>query len=232
VCASAVLAAATAAFLLWLAARDPVISALTASSLTTEVGSLPSFLVSRAPLLVLAALAAGAVWRGREPVFVFVAAWAAISTILNIQPFDAGGALHRSLEGVSLAFGVLAVLGLREVRGHWRPLLLGVCLISPALQTAALLATVRGEPSAWISPAVMTVATAANRNHVEGCVSGDVISARWVAAESALVLAPGRADCVVHIEDLAFHQAVNHHILWHTAADAQARTLVEDHPAR
>jgi hypothetical protein len=206
---SAVLAAATGGFLVWLAARDPVISALTASSLTTEVGNLPSFLVARAQLLLLAALAAAPVWRSRDQVLVFVAGWAALSTILNIQPFDAGGALHRSLEGVCLAFGVLAVIGLREVRGLGRPLLLGLCLISPAVQVAALLATVQADPSEWIPSAALSTADAAARDHLQGCVSGSLIPARWVAAETDLVLAPDDPTCVVRVAAPA-HQLGTH----------------------
>lgn len=187
---SLVLSGAAGGSLLGLAGHDPVISALTASSLTTEVGNLPSFLVSRAPVLVLAGLAMPVVWPNRDPALVFVAAWAVLSSLLNIQPFDAGSALHRSLEGVSLAFGVLAVVGLRSVDGWWRPALLGVCLISPAVQTAALLATVRGEPTDWVPSAVLNLAGQPSVQRLEGCVSGDLIDVRWLAAESGLCLAP------------------------------------------
>ena len=193
--ASLLLSGLVAGYLVWLAGHDSIFAALTASSLTTEVGNVPSFLVARGPVVVPAVAALWVARRHLDPVIAFLAAWAGLATVLNLQPFDPAGALHRSLEGASLAFGCLAALGMHSISIRWRPLLAGICLVSPMFQVVALLMTVGGEPVDWVPTAVFQLASEPATQRTNGCVSGDVIDIRWLAAESNLCLAnAGQAD--------------------------------------
>jgi hypothetical protein len=181
------------------ARSDPVFEAMSQTSLTTEVGNLPSFLASRAVLLPLAAAAALSLRRRRDATVLFLAGWAFLSVSLNVAAIDPAGPLHRSLEGSSLAWGALASLALPS-RQTWRALALGTCLISPLVQAGGVFYAAGGNPDSWVSTNLLTVARQASASDLRGCVTGALRDVRWLAAESELCQVPDNEAALADLE--------------------------------
>jgi len=199
VSAATLLGGAELLYIVVTARSDSVFGAMSLTSLTTEVGNLPSFLASRAVVLPLATAAALSLRRRRDPTVLFLAGWAALSVLLNVAAIDPTGPLHRSLEGSSLAWGALASLALPG-RPAWRALLLGTCLISPLVQAGGVFYAAGGSPDSWVSTDLLSVARQASANDLRGCVTGGLRDSRWLAAESELCLVPDNEAALAALE--------------------------------
>lgn len=123
---------------LWLLTGDPTVAGWQAHEYA-ELENLPSILVSRALLLPFAVLGGVQAVRGGGRGLALALCWAGTALLFDLNPLFSSSALHRTVEGSSLALGVLAAAGMAGIGPRARAWVVAACLITPILQVASII---------------------------------------------------------------------------------------------
>jgi hypothetical protein len=152
-----------------------------------ELENLPSLLFSRALLWPFIGIGAWAAFRDaeRQPGPSLALCWAATALAFDLFPPFAQTELHRTVEGSSLAYGVLAARGLIALSRRPRTYLLVATLIGPAVGTGLLILGGPYQHASFLSTDYLRIAQRLGREGETRCVVGADLTMLWVSALSS-----------------------------------------------
>ncbi len=151
-----------------------------------ELENLPSLLLSRALLWPFIGIGAWAVLRDQErrPGPSLALCWAATALAFDLFPPFAQTELHRTVEGSSLAYGILAARGLLRLSHRPRTYLLAAMLIGPAIGTGLLILGGPYQQGSFLSRDYLSIAQRLDQEGETRCVVGADLTMLWVSALS------------------------------------------------
>jgi hypothetical protein len=133
-------------YVLWLRIHDPLIASWGVDASDQE--NLISILVARAWLWPFVVIGAWHALRSDDLGPRFCLCWALAALSFELFPPLSTSPLHRTVEGSSLAVGVLAAVGALDLVARWRFYLVAAAFISPVIQSVGIVIAFRGDPYA------------------------------------------------------------------------------------
>jgi hypothetical protein len=152
----------------------------------SELENIPSLIVSRAVLLPLIAVGAWRAIRRDSAGAALSLCWVTAALGFDLYPGFSTNALHRTVEGSSLAYGVLAAGGFQSLRGRPRFYIVALACVSVMVQPLAIVAAYSSDQSAYMSRSDHDAALWLRETGTRSTVLASPDTVRWVAALSSV----------------------------------------------